>query len=197
ALGESLPDDDGRLSGWLARAEDVLGREDKTARSRDKLRTQADEARAELAREQLGLDAAEGELAEWRTRWAEMMKRLDLEPGAAPEQAEIVLEKTQELFKELGKHREFQSRIRGIDRDAARTALPRGRRRRARRPARGGAPLGRARPARGCAPRLRGPAPRPGGRGRRRVLRRRGRAGRRRRARPGHRAARSHARRAA
>ena len=46
------------------------------------------------------------------------MQRLGLEPGAATEQAEVILDKTQELFEELSKHRDFQSRIRGIDRDA-------------------------------------------------------------------------------
>jgi uncharacterized protein YhaN len=122
ALGESAPDDGGRLSGWLARAEDVLEREDKTVRSRDKLRGQVEDARAELAREQLGRKAAEDELAAWRVRWAEMMQRLGLDPGASTEQAALILEKTQELFEELQKHRDFQSRIRGIDRDAAQFA---------------------------------------------------------------------------
>src|SRR5207253_3137399 len=62
ALGEALPeDDDGRLSGRLARAEDVLEREEKTVRTRDKLRTQVDEIRADVAREQLALAAAEDE----------------------------------------------------------------------------------------------------------------------------------------
>ena len=118
ALGESLPEDDGRLSGWLAWAEDVVEREDKSARTRDKHRSQADDARGDLIREQLGLKAAEDDLAAWRTRWAEMMERLGLEPGAAPEQAEVILDKTQKLFETLHEYRDFQSRIRGIDRDA-------------------------------------------------------------------------------
>ena len=84
ALGESLPDEDGRISDVLARADEVLEREDKSARNREKLRSQADEARAELAREQLGRKAVEDELAAWRTRWGEMMQRLGLEPAPPP-----------------------------------------------------------------------------------------------------------------
>jgi uncharacterized protein YhaN len=123
ALGQASPDDaGGRLSGWLERAEDLLEREEKTARGREKLRTQAEEARTDLAREQLSLKAAEAELASWRVRWAEMMQRVGLEPGAAPDQAEVVLDRTQKLFETLHEHREFQSRIRGIDRDAAQFA---------------------------------------------------------------------------
>jgi uncharacterized protein YhaN len=114
--------DAGRLAGWLARAEDVLEREDKTARSRDKLRGQIEDVRAELAREQLDCQAAEDDLTTWRARWAEMMKRLGLDPGASTGQAALILEKTQELFEELQKHRDFQSRIHGIDRDAVQFA---------------------------------------------------------------------------
>jgi uncharacterized protein YhaN len=117
-LGEPAPMDDGRLAGWLARAETVLQREDQAARSREKLRDQREDARAELARAQLDQKEADSALANWRAGWAEQMQRLGLEPGTATEQAELILGKTQELFEELGKHHDFQTRILGIERDA-------------------------------------------------------------------------------
>jgi uncharacterized protein YhaN len=126
ALGESLPRDDGRLAGWLVWAEDVVEREEKSARAREKHRSQADDARNDLIREQLTLKSVEDDLASWRTRWAEMMERLGLEPGAAPEQAEVILDKTQKLFETLHEYRDFQSRIRGIDRDAEQFATEAG-----------------------------------------------------------------------
>ena len=46
------------------------------------------------------------------------MVRIGLEPAAAPEQAEVVLTRTYELFECLEKRRDHLSRIRGIDRDA-------------------------------------------------------------------------------
>ena len=104
-----------RLAGVGRRRRRTRGED---ARIRDKHRSQADDARGDLIREQLGLKAAEDELAAWRMRWAEMMERLGLEPGAAPEQAEVILDKTQKLFETLHEYRDFQSRIRGIDRDA-------------------------------------------------------------------------------
>ena len=51
------------------------------------------------------------------------MERLHLDADAAPEQAEIVLIKLSELFDRLDKRREFQSRIRGMDRDAKQFGL--------------------------------------------------------------------------
>jgi uncharacterized protein YhaN len=50
------------------------------------------------------------------------MSRLNLAPDAAPEQAEVILDKTQELQEQLTKHREFSVRIRGMERDAERFA---------------------------------------------------------------------------
>ena len=118
-LGESWPDDDGP-----SRGPPGAGRGPPRARGED-----GPEPRQEpglrprrpapsLAREQLGLKAVEAELSVWRGRWAEMMTRIGLEPDATSEQAEVFLEKIQELFQNLRKYRGFQSRIRGMDRDA-------------------------------------------------------------------------------
>ena len=104
-----------RLAGVGRRRRRTRGQD---ARTREKHRSQADDARADLVREQLGLKAAEDDLAAWRTRWAEMMERLGLEPGAAPSRPKLILDKTQKLFETLHEYRDFQSRIRGIDRDA-------------------------------------------------------------------------------
>lgn len=110
--------DDGRLAGWLSNAEILLEREDKAARGRDKLRGQAEEADADLARARIELKAAEDDLDDRRIRWAEMMGRIHLEPNASPEQAEAILDRAQELFTVLGERRGLQGRIRDIDRDA-------------------------------------------------------------------------------
>ena len=47
-----------------------------------------------------------------------MMARIGLEADATPEQAEIFLNKINELLEQLSERRNHQSRIRGIDRDA-------------------------------------------------------------------------------
>jgi uncharacterized protein YhaN len=117
ALGESPSPDDGPLADWLAHADALLEREDKATRSREKLRGQVEDTRADLAREQLAGKEAENALAAWRAGWADGMQRLGLEPCATTEQADMFLAKTQELFEELGKHHDFQTRILRIERD--------------------------------------------------------------------------------
>ncbi|SIO46935.1 Uncharacterized protein YhaN [Singulisphaera sp. GP187] len=117
-LGVALPDPHEGLAALLEQGEEVLEREDRASRRRETLINQVAEARADLARDQLRLQATEDELASWRLDWSAKMARIGLEPDAAPEQAEIVLTEIQSLFEALSKRREFQSRIRGIDRDA-------------------------------------------------------------------------------
>ncbi|WP_406697450.1 AAA family ATPase [Singulisphaera sp. Ch08] len=117
-LSASLPDPQEGLAALLEQSEEVLEREDRASRRRETLINQIAEARADLARDQLRLQATEEELSSWRLDWSAKMARIGLEPDAAPEQAEIVLTEIQSLFEALSKRREFQSRIRGIDRDA-------------------------------------------------------------------------------
>jgi uncharacterized protein YhaN len=120
--GESPTDRNVRLADMLALAEDVLDREDKAARNREKLKSQAEEARADLGREQVALKADDDELDAWRARWAEMMERINLEPNALPDQAEVILDKIQKLVEAMNERRGFQARVAGMDRDAAQYA---------------------------------------------------------------------------
>ncbi|MGO9463460.1 MAG: AAA family ATPase [Isosphaeraceae bacterium] len=117
-LGELPSASDCDLAGLLDRAETIIKQQDDLIQKRSKLETKRDGVRSELAAAQLSLREAEADLDTWRGEWAAKMVRIGLEPAAAPEQAEVVLTRTYELFECLEKRRDHLSRIRGIDRDA-------------------------------------------------------------------------------
>ncbi len=117
-LGEATSRSDCELAELLDQAEAAIKRHDDLTQKRAKLENKLADARAERTSARLLLQAAETKLDAWRTEWAAQMKRIGLEAGAAPEQAEIVLNKISDLFKVLDSRRENLSRIRGIDRDA-------------------------------------------------------------------------------
>ena len=110
------------LSESLERAEEFIKRQDGLVQKRAQLESTLAAARTEQAGVRLSLQAAETELETWRMDWSDKMKRIGLEPAAAPGQAEVILTRIAELFQELDSHREFQKRIQGIDRDAERFA---------------------------------------------------------------------------
>ena len=117
--GESCPIKDSDLAVLLDQAEAFIKRHDDLSRKRATLETKMATARAERATAELSLRTAEAELTEWRTEWSVMMARIGLEADALPEQAEVFLNKIAELLEKLTDRRNFQSRIQGIDRDAA------------------------------------------------------------------------------
>jgi uncharacterized protein YhaN len=99
-------------------AESVISRHDDLAQMQSKLETRLATARAERATAELSLHTAEAELASWQNEWSVMMAHIGLESEATPEQAEVFLNKINELLVTLNDRRNHQTRIRGIVRDA-------------------------------------------------------------------------------
>ena len=117
-MGEPLSTTDSDLAEVLEQAEAVIKRHDDLSKRRANLETKLATARAERATAELSLRTAEAELTTWRIEWSAMMARIGLEAEATPEQAEVFLNKINELLEKLNDRRNHQSRIRGIDRDA-------------------------------------------------------------------------------
>ncbi len=117
-LGEPTLPSGSSLGHGLERAESVVTRFDEVLQRRRLLEGKRADARSQLGRYRQDLQAAEAERTAWRSDWAPKMARIGLEPDALPEQAEVFLNGIQDLRETMDKHREFQSRVRGIDRDA-------------------------------------------------------------------------------
>ena len=116
--GESSPATGSDLAEVLDLAESVIKGQDELVQKRSKLETKVAASRGELATAELSLQTAESALRVWQADWTAKMVRIGLEPDAAPEQAEVFLNKFSELFENLQKRREFKIRISGIERDA-------------------------------------------------------------------------------
>jgi uncharacterized protein YhaN len=117
-LSKRAMTDDLDLAESLEQAEELIKRHDGLVQKRAQLESTLVAGRAEQANARLSLQAAETELEAWRLDWSEKMKRIGLEPNAAPAQAELFLTMITELVQELDSRRGFQKRIQGIDRDA-------------------------------------------------------------------------------
>ena len=117
-LGEPILPPGSSLGQGLELAESVVVRFDEVLQRRRLLEGKRADARSQLGRYRQDLQAAEAERTAWRSDWAPKMARIGLEPDALPEQAEVFLNEIQDLRETMDKHREFQSRVRGIDRDA-------------------------------------------------------------------------------
>ena len=123
AISDQPPVDGIELAELLERSEELIKRHDLLVQNRAQLSSTLAASRAEQAGARLSLESAQRELDAWRLEWSDKMRRLGLEPGASPAQAEVVLTALANLFQELDSHREFQKRIQGIDRDTDRFAL--------------------------------------------------------------------------
>ncbi len=118
-IGERLASAECDLSDVLNQADAALKRHDDMSQKRAKLETKLATAQAERAAAELSLQTAESELTRWRSEWTVMMARIGLEADATPEQAEVFLTKISELLEKLNDRRQIESRIRGMNRDAA------------------------------------------------------------------------------
>jgi len=106
------------LAELLEKAEALIKQQDDLVQKSVQLESKLADIRAEHANAQLSLQSAERELDAWHRDWSAKMSRLGLEAGAAPEQAEIILNGIADLLKVLDERRDFQLRLSGIDRDA-------------------------------------------------------------------------------
>jgi uncharacterized protein YhaN len=110
------------LASPIEEARTLIARNDELARKRERLEVRIAEEQAALDGARLQLEATEAELASRRVPWAELMGRIGLGPDATAEQAHIVQAEISRLFQLIEEADGFRSRIRGIDRDAARFA---------------------------------------------------------------------------
>ena len=106
------------LAESLEIAEALLKEQDGLVQKRLQLESKLADLRVEQANARLSLQSAESELDIWHRDWSARMSRIGLEAGAAPEQAEIILNRIAELLTVLDERGDFQARISGIDRDA-------------------------------------------------------------------------------
>jgi len=82
---------------------------------RDQLEKENERAKNDIQEADRELTAAQNDLAEWQTTWADAVALLRLEPDALPEQAESVLANMGRLFDELAEADRNHRRIYGID----------------------------------------------------------------------------------
>ena len=119
AIALPTPDGGETLAALIEHAGALITAHDARAKKRDRLEAERDKESSSQAAVALRLSEIEAELESWRGPWAEKMARIGLGPDATPEQASMFLDQIARLFQDLEKAKGFQSRIRGIDRDAA------------------------------------------------------------------------------
>ena len=102
----------------LERAQEVLDRVETAERRRDELGKNIERLESELANAEKNERRAQEALASWQSSWEETTRPLVTLGVATPEEAVVVLDKTDEMFGKLKEARELQDRIGGIERDA-------------------------------------------------------------------------------
>ncbi len=118
--GSTSPGPDGEsLAERIDRAGRIAARLDGCARRRAELESSVEALDVEVAAERRARAEHEEALAEARARWAELLAPLGLCADATPAEADAVLGRCQDLFDRLGRCRELDRRLAGIERDAA------------------------------------------------------------------------------
>lgn len=116
--GLAATDPDAPLAVALDAAEERVKQAEAQRRRREKVRDELDRQQAERTQAEERERAAAAELDAWRAEWAPRMSRVGLEPSALPEQAGVFLDRIRDLFDQLKEAHDYESRVRGIDRDA-------------------------------------------------------------------------------
>lgn len=117
ALGEAPAQDGESLSHLIARAGNLIQREEALRGKREQLEGETIQRRKEL--EEIRSQAAqlEEELSRWRGQWDQAVRPLGLDGHAVPAEANIVVEDLKNLFDKLKEAEILHKRIKGIDRD--------------------------------------------------------------------------------
>ena len=116
ALGEAAPDTD--LVSLRQYAERVVSGAAERTHRRDALFAQEETRSGALNEAQTERDQVERDLNGWRTDWDDAAGGLTLGPDALPEEAEALLERIDELERNLDEREALGRRMFGIERDA-------------------------------------------------------------------------------
>lgn len=116
-LGVSAPAGEA-FSGLVGRAQSLVERIESTAVRREELEKSIRQLRQRKSDAESRLKRAEGELADWRNRWAIAVEPLGLPAEATPAAANAVLGQMNELFNLLADVQDKADRIEEIRRDA-------------------------------------------------------------------------------
>ena len=116
ALGEDAHEGD--LVVFRQHAERLVSAAGEQTRRRDLLIGQEKTTTVSLDRAQAERDQLEHDLETWRADWNEAAGGLDLGPNAPPEEAEALLERVDELERNLDEMAALGRRVFGIERDA-------------------------------------------------------------------------------
>lgn len=117
-LGEALPDATAGLTALLARAGEVLEREQEAGRIRERCEADVERAEQGVRRARAELAAAARHEADWRERWGRVVSLLALGPDCAPAEADAVLDRLDGINERARTLEGLRERVRHIDRDA-------------------------------------------------------------------------------
>jgi uncharacterized protein YhaN len=118
SLSEPASPDGEALEALIKRARKLI--EQEKARMNRIAQLMGDKAGREkdLSEARLRVQDSERELSEWQAQWEQAVRPLGLNAGAAPSQANTVMEDLKRLFDKLKDAKGYQKRIYGIDCDA-------------------------------------------------------------------------------
>jgi uncharacterized protein YhaN len=102
----------------LERARGVLGQAEENRRQRHALGQDLKGLELQLAHADNELRAAERDLEEWHTAWAEVVQEFGLDTTATPAEALVSVDKNQELFQKLDQSEGLHRRIESVRREA-------------------------------------------------------------------------------
>ena len=112
--------DEGKsLSRLVTRGEQVFGEFEKVRTERDQLKRDLAKKRQELNAAEIQEEKAKNDLNEWQDKWEKAIQPLGLGRESIPDQANAILTQLQGLFIKLGFAKEYRTRIEQIDADAA------------------------------------------------------------------------------
>ncbi len=118
ALGEDVGEEPASLADLLARADDVIKREQNAQSAREQLARDLKKARSEKQKRARAMEQAANELGDWTARWVAATRVLELGEDPTVNQAREVLGVFDELHEVHRDEQELDRRIKGIERDA-------------------------------------------------------------------------------
>ena len=117
-LGEEGADQEESLDSLIDRGQEVLESILGAEKRRVQIKKDAEDLRKKLKKAEGMRKDAQTSVQEWKEKWAEAVKILNLGPDATPKQTMNVLNKSEELFGKIDKAASLEKRIKGMQEDA-------------------------------------------------------------------------------
>lgn len=118
ALGEPPADKNENLNSLIGRCENLVTRIEADQNRRGILVNQIRDLEHRKSTAAQNINQAKEALKSWQKKWGEVVNTLGLKPDALPGEADVVLDRVQELFERLDQARMMQGRIRAMEADA-------------------------------------------------------------------------------